>query len=39
MPVRHYISMCLKKGSGYKVIRLKALVPMMRPKALAPAMI
>ena len=29
----------LKKGPVYKVIRLKVLVPMMRPKALAPAMI
>ena len=29
----------LKKGPVYEVIRLKALLPMMRPKALAPAMI
>ena len=29
----------LKKGPVYEVIRRKVLVPMMRPKALAPAMI
>ena len=29
----------LKKGPVYEVIRLKELVPMMRPKALPPAMI
>ena len=29
----------LKKGPVYKVIRLKVLMPMMRPKALAPTMI
>ena len=29
----------LKKGPVYEVIRLKELVPIMRPKALPPAMI
>ena len=29
----------LKKGPVYEVMRLKALVPAMRPKAVAPAMI
>ena len=29
----------LKKGPVYEVMRLKAFVPAMRPKALAPAMI
>ena len=29
----------LKKGPVYKAMRLKALVPAIRPKALAPAMI